>query len=1155
MFKSIYQYELKFWLKKPATYIFAAIFFSITFVAISGMAGESADRFNGRILNSASYMYDLIRKVLFLFFFLLPIIIGQSVQRDFDANIHPILNSYPITKSNFIWAKFLSGFTILTLIVSCAALGFFVATLMPWANPALLKHFDPLAYVQVFGGFLLPNLLLLSVIVFGTVLLSRNIYLGFVAVLLFLLIPKITGAYFSGETATYLAAIFDPLGTKAISFYTKNWTIAEQNDLLLPVQAVTVYNRLFWLAITGLSFLGIYRHFQLHQEATTISFGKLPWGGAKKKEVVKSKTHTFGTITKVNLPKIDLLFSTIQQLKTVWRLSIYDLKYILKNKAFLSLLVGGLVLVLLMMQTVQPRFDTETLPMTWKILELPSQFFSGIINFMTFLFAGFLVQRSKMAKMQQLVDISPFPNWVFLGAKFLALIKMQMVLLFVVMIGGIISQVNKGYFNFEIDQYILTLYGLNLIHFVIWGMLAIFMHTFLDKPYLTFFFLLFIPVGCIGISEFGPQFLGMDFFEQWMFRYNQGPGGVFGLRYSDMDGYGANLPAYFVYKFYWFLSGSLFVMGALLFWKRGYTYSFNERLGLVKQRFKEKLAIPFLTIFIAFLSMGFMFYFDGNIKNTYFSRANKQHLLAKAQKKYQQYEDFVQPKITALKMDIDIFPNERRFTAKGAYWLKNQSSQAIDTIIINYVPNLHTSYDFNEKYSVLSKDTIADLAHFDIVVLENSLPAGDSLQMTFTNYSAPITWLNTNELVKENGTLIRDNLFPRFGNWLFFFREVNSMGKHIYRPHPTDSLATIGSWSAIDADRIDFEAIVSTSSDQIALTSGALLKEWTTDNRNYFHYKTQEKIASQYVFTSGYHQVKKDKWKDIDLAVYYDKKHPHNVDNMLAGMKASLAYCSENFSPYQFKQVRLVEFAQTGGASAHGYPGFIPTGEGAGFISDVAHLEHDGWDMPFATGVHEVAHQWWGNQVIPADVMGVKMVVESMAEYVTTMVEKKEKGIQTMRRTNKSKLKQYLEQRRRDRLEERPLMYAEPHQNYIHYPKGALVMYAMSDYIGEDKLNAAIKKYVEKVAFQEGSYTTSIELVEYIQSATPDSLQYLIHDFFETITLYDNRLLDWTSTPLDNGQYQIDIEFLVRKYRHGGKGKELYSNNGLDSLQYQLPKY
>ena len=175
MFKHIYQYELKYWLKKPATYIFALLFFSIPFIAIAGMAGETADRFNGRVLNSAIYMYDLMRKVMYLLFFLLPVIIGQAVHRDFSANVHPILNSYPITKRQYIWAKFLSGFTVLTGIVSCSALGFFLATQMPWTTPALLKHFEPLAYLQIFAGFLLPNLWLLSVLVFGVVLLSLSL--------------------------------------------------------------------------------------------------------------------------------------------------------------------------------------------------------------------------------------------------------------------------------------------------------------------------------------------------------------------------------------------------------------------------------------------------------------------------------------------------------------------------------------------------------------------------------------------------------------------------------------------------------------------------------------------------------------------------------------------------------------------------------------------------------------------------------------------------------------------------------------------------------------------------------------------------------------------------------------------------------------------
>ena len=948
--------------------------------------------------------------------------------------------------------------------------------------------------------------------------------------------------------------------------YSTHWTVAEQNELLLPIQGTFIHNRLFWLGIGLLNFMGLYKRFKLRQETRLLSMGGQCFFSRLSNSVFPppapfqrgrgtkppQKTLNLGSLTKVNLPKINLDFSFSQQLNTAWKLAKYDFKYILKSKAFQSLLVGGLVLVILMMQSIQARNGTETLPMTWKMLEQPGQFFAGVVNFMTFLFAGFLVQRSRMASIQQLADVSPFPNWVFLVSKFLALVKMQVVLLLMVMIGGIISQINKGYFQFEINQYLFTLYGIKLIHFVIWGMLALFMHTFLDKPYLTFFLLLFIPVGCIGIAEFGPQFLGMDLLEQCFLRYNQDPAGVFGLRYSDMDGYGANLPAYFLYKFYWFLGGMLFLIGALLLWKRGLTYSFKERLFLVKKRLTTNMAFGFLTTLFAFLSMGFMFYYEENIATEYFTRVERRDLLAKAEQKYNQYVDYVQPKITAVKMNMDIFPTKRHFEASGEYWLKNKSNQTIDTLVINYLPHFHTTYQFNQPFSILSKDTIADIAHFDIVVLENGLLKGDSLLMTFTNYSNPVTWLNNNEIVRKQGTLIRDDLFPRLGNWLFFWREAYNMGKHDHRPHPTDSLATVGSWTAMDADRVDFEAILSTSADQIALTSGQLQKEWMDNNRNYFQYKANGKMSISYVFTSGKYEVQKDQWEGIDLAIYYDKKHPHNVANMMAGMKASLAYCAENFSPYQFKQVRIVEFAQTGGASAHGYPGFIPTGEGAGFISDIRDSSADGWDMPFGTAVHEVAHQWWGNQVIPADVLGVKMVVESMADYVTLMVEKEEKGIKTARQSAKHRLKAYLEGRNRDRQEESPLMYAYPHQNYIHYPKGALVLYAMSDYIGEQKLNQTIKKYVEKVAFQEETYTTSIELVDYIRAATPDSFQYLIKDFFETITLYDNRVLDWTATSLENGQYQVDLDFLVRKYRHGGKGIELYSDNGLDSLSTQL---
>ncbi len=124
-------------------------------------------------------------------------------------------------------------------------------------------------------------------------------------------------------------------------------------------------------------------------------------------------------------------------------------------------------------------------------------------------------------------------------------------------------------------------------------------------------------------------------------------------------------------------------------------------------------------------------------------------------------------------------------------------------------------------------------------------------------------------------------------------------------------------------------------------------------------------------------------------------------------------------------------------------------------------------------------------------------------------------------------------------------------QSYIRYSKGALVFYALSDYMGEENLNSAVRKLVEKNKFQGPPYTTSMELVDSIREVTPDSLQYVIKDMFETISLYEKRVVDYKTTKLENGTYQKDIEFNVSKYRSGAKGNKIYTDDSIESITYQ----
>jgi len=382
-------------------------------------------------------------------------------------------------------------------------------------------------------------------------------------------------------------------------------------------------------------------------------------------------------------------------------------------------------------------------------------------------------------------------------------------------------------------------------------------------------------------------------------------------------------------------------------------------------------------------------------------------------------------------------------------------------------------------------------------------------------------------------------------------REKYDLPPNELKPHPSDSTALANTYISKDADWIDFEATVSTSEDQIAIAPGYLQKEWTEDGRRYFHYKMDSKILNFYAFNSARYEVKKEQWKGISLEIYYHKGHDYNLERMMKGMKAGLDYNSKYFSPYQHRQARILEFPRTGGSFAQSFPNTIPFSEGVGFIADVDDTEEGGVDYPFAITVHEVAHQWWAHQVIGADVLGVTMLSESVSEYVSLKVLEHQHGKSKMRKFLKKALDDYLTRRTFERIREKPLMYNDG-QSYIHYQKGSLVFYALSDYIGEDVLNGALKKYVEKVNFQEAPYTTSIDMLNHIKAVTPDSLQYVIKDMFETITLYKNRIVDAKITELDNGKFQVDIEFNVSKYRNDEKGKRFYGEKVGDTLTYKI---
>jgi hypothetical protein len=246
----------------------------------------------------------------------------------------------------------------------------------------------------------------------------------------------------------------------------------------------------------------------------------------------------------------------------------------------------------------------------------------------------------------------------------------------------------------------------------------------------------------------------------------------------------------------------------------------------------------------------------------------------------------------------------------------------------------------------------------------------------------------------DNGTFVNSNYFPALGYQSVGEidddddRQKEKLPPKMRMPSIDDEWARANSYFTNNADLIDFRATVSTAPDQIAIAPGYLVKEYREKGRRVFEYAMDHPISNFYAFLSARYLVKREEYKGIALEIYYHPGHEYNLDRMMASTKASLDYFGTNFSPYQFRQLRIIEFPRYA-QFAQAFPNTVPFSESIGFILRTGDDDGD-LDLPFYVTAHEVAHQWWGHQVVGANMQGSTWFSEGLANYsALTLMEKK----------------------------------------------------------------------------------------------------------------------------------------------------------------------
>ena len=174
----------------------------------------------------------------------------------------------------------------------------------------------------------------------------------------------------------------------------------------------------------------------------------------------------------------------------------------------------------------------------------------------------------------------------------------------------------------------------------------------------------------------------------------------------------------------------------------------------------------------------------------------------------------------------------------------------------------------------------------------------------------------------------------------------------------------------------------------------------------------------------------------------------------------------------------------------------MPYSEGTGFVNDLREWENADYGI-----MHELAHMWWGDRIIGAQMQGRQMLNETMAEYSSLMLLKKYYPPVYANRVAREMLDAYLSRRSSENETELPVMYTE-NQGYIR-AKGPLALYALQDIIGKEKVNQGLRNFVKDYSFQTSPCPTSRDLINALRAEAGPEYQQLITDLFERVVLYD----------------------------------------------------
>jgi ABC-2 type transport system permease protein len=1106
----VMQFEIRYQLRSPfflgALLMFALIhFMSITQTFIH------IDNFSNQVAINSVYAILQIEQALFIPG-MLPIVafVTTAMTRDFEHATAPLLYVTPISPMTFALGRFLGALSLALLIGLAGLLGAMIGAFMPWLDQERIAPFSLLPWAYVFFVVILPSTLVLCAIFFSVAVGARSFAMTFASAIAFFVGEALLNLYVKPENGTW-GALADPSARLTVAVETRYWTVAELNTNL-PWRLL-LQNRLLWLTAAPLVLLLTLWRFRLDlAEQAPFRF--------------KRRSRSATTAQRTRRPAIQeitpvLSFSPrasfaqfVSQLKM-------DLSCVFKSPLIYIILALQVTQMIGEFQNNVGLLNTPLYPLTSQQLPFLRYGMLGNILLVGLWYSAELIHRERASRIGEIINASPFPDWLMILSKTAAMCLVVNALMLVAVGTLMALQTAAGYTNFELGLYLQSAFIYNGIYHCMLCILAVVIQAISPNKWLGMLLALGVYITLLSLEPSG--------FDHVLYSFSI-PAAV----YSDMNGYGHFVKPVFSLIAYWGAFCVLLIIAGHLFYPRGNYSSLRERLRDARTRLVARVRGAAGLAAIAFIGAGGWIFYNTNILNEYLTPNERLQRKANYERAYGRFENAPAPSYDSIDIAVDIFPEERRMESRGSVTLGNHKKAPISEFVLSVSAALRFNQLAVENTTLAQSDPAQG---FYLFRLNAPLPPGATVKMTWnaTRRNEGFVAANPDNALVANGTYLDTIDVMPIPGYDTTRRITDNAQRRKYGLPPAPRAPKLGDPAYADRiaygvdSRTEFEVILSTSADQIAVAPGVLQKDWRQEGRRYFHYKAEKPILPNLSFCSARYEIARDRWKDVALEIYYDPKHPFNIAAMMETAKRGLEMYSTEFAPYQYAYLRILEFPNYRGLGKF-HSGAVPFSEAVGFVNDLREWENVDYGV-----LHELAHLWWGERITGAPIQGRWMLTENMADYSSIMLFKEYYSPVLANRIVRGMLEGYLKSRSGEDEAEVPVMYTERH-GYLR-AKGPHALYALQDIIGKDKVHQALRNFLKDYSFQTSPCPTSRDLVNALRAEAGPEYQQLITDLFERIVLYDLQV-DAASARKVDGGYEVTIEVTARQFEADGRGKE-----------------